>query len=225
MNKPLGVLGKDYHDARRSKRSHRYRLARRSQEVCDAITRHFPAGPHAILDLGTADGIMLNDLKMHFAPDQAVGLEYSCDLLACADRSQGCQFICGDAMWVPLRDESFDAIVATAVIEHVACPRRMLDECRRLLRPGGIMVLTTPEPLMEHVASMVGLLKEDHHNEVLNLERLSTYAKQASLSVLEARKFMFSPIGFPMERTIERVLGPVGLNLVMANQLLVARRD
>jgi len=35
---------------------------------------------------------------------------------------------------------------------------------------------------------------------------------------------MFSPIGFPAEKTIEKIFGPLGLRLVMANQLLVARR-
>ena len=56
------------------------------------------------------------------------------------------------------------------------------------------------------------------------MKELRSMAQESGLNVLESRKFMFSPVGFPAERVIERLLGPVGLNLLMANQLLVARK-
>jgi hypothetical protein len=49
-------------------------------------------------------------------------------------------------------------------------------------------------------------------------------ARENGYTVLEQTKFMFSPVGFPAEKTIEKIFGPFGLRLVMANQLLVARR-
>src|SRR5438874_1182331 len=45
----------------------------------------------------------------------------------------------------PLADESFDVVVMTEVLEHLRdYPARSLAEARRILRPGGILVLTTP---------------------------------------------------------------------------------
>ncbi len=38
----------------------------------------------------------------------------------------------------------WDAIVALELIEHLENPRHFLRECRRLLRPGGVLVLSTP---------------------------------------------------------------------------------
>src|SRR5881296_1356992 len=44
----------------------------------------------------------------------------------------------------PVRDESFDAVVATEVLEHLDEPGRMLSEATRVLRPGGRFFMTTP---------------------------------------------------------------------------------
>src|SRR5439155_807663 len=49
-----------------------------------------------------------------------------------------------DAESLPFRDESFDAVVATEVLEHLDEPGRMLSEARRVLRPGGQFFMTTP---------------------------------------------------------------------------------
>jgi len=52
----------------------------------------------------------------------------------------------GDATELPFSDESFDAVVAFQVIEHVPRPDavRALAEMRRVLRPGGNGFVTTP---------------------------------------------------------------------------------
>ena len=44
---------------------------------------------------------------------------------------------------VPLPDATFDLILSTQVLEHVAEPGRYLAECHRLLKPGGAVALST----------------------------------------------------------------------------------
>lgn len=44
----------------------------------------------------------------------------------------------------PFPDESFDLILAVEIIEHIEAPRAFLREIFRLLRPGGLAVITTP---------------------------------------------------------------------------------
>ena len=43
-----------------------------------------------------------------------------------------------------LPDDSFDAVSSAHVFEHLLRPQEMLRECRRVLKPGGRLVLTTP---------------------------------------------------------------------------------
>ena len=60
------------------------------------------------------------------------------------------------------------------------------------------------------MTSRLGLLKESGHHSTFNLTGLTRMVGEAGFQVLEAQKFMFSPIGFPAERVIERVLGALG---------------
>src|SRR3954454_3306352 len=48
-----------------------------------------------------------------------------------------------DAALVPLPDGAADAVLSTQVLEHVTDPGVYLDECHRLLRPGGSLLLST----------------------------------------------------------------------------------
>lgn len=52
-------------------------------------------------------------------------------------------FAQADGTALPFRNDSFDAVLSHAVIEHVADAPRYLRECARVLRPGGWMYLST----------------------------------------------------------------------------------
>jgi 2-polyprenyl-3-methyl-5-hydroxy-6-metoxy-1,4-benzoquinol methylase len=54
------------------------------------------------------------------------------------------EFQSGSAYSISAPDGAFDGAVCADVIEHVREPERLLVEIRRVLRPGGVLVLTTP---------------------------------------------------------------------------------
>lgn len=218
-----GVYDTDYFEGRQHKRQLIHRLRRRTDEVEQALQRYNVGNLRVVVDVGTADGLMLATLREHLGALTFLGLDYSLPLLR-AVALEGVRKAQGDALALPVRSQCTDAVIATAIIEHIPDAARFLRECQRVLRPGGLLVLTTPNPTMNRFAENLGILKDAGHNQTFTLTQLAMYVTACNSEILEARKFMFSPIGFPAEKTLERVLRSWGLNWIMANQLLISRK-
>lgn len=50
----------------------------------------------------------------------------------------------GDAHRLPIRDGAYDAVIATQVLEHCHTPERVVAEIHRVLKPGGVLVVSVP---------------------------------------------------------------------------------
>jgi SAM-dependent methyltransferase len=53
-------------------------------------------------------------------------------------------FVCADADQLPFQSGAFDGAISTFALEHSVNPKRMLEELRRVVRPGGRIVLLGP---------------------------------------------------------------------------------
>ena len=63
--------------------------------------------------------------------------------LAAEKRVGNVAFVTADGMTLPFAADSFDLVLSHSVIEHVSDPLTYLKEARRVLAPGGIMLLQT----------------------------------------------------------------------------------
>ena len=66
----------------------------------------------------------------------------------------------GDALRLPFPDDTFDRIIASEVLEHVADDQVALDEILRVLKPGGTVAATVPAWLPEQIC---WALSEEYH--------------------------------------------------------------
>jgi len=220
-----GSMDIEYAKKRETKKSLKYRLWRRTYEVLAAIENFASKPPKKIIDLGAADGRMLDLIHRQYPQACCVGVEYNQDLVNFGKtKFPDLKLIQGDMQSLDFPDDSFDVAIATAVIEHVPDPAKAMREAKRVLNGGGIIVLTAPDPFWEHIATTVGHLKDDQHNEVMNLAQLSDLARKSDFTVLKTQKFMLSPIGIPFEFFVEKWMRRLHLDFMMANQLLVARK-
>ena len=73
-----------------------------------------------------------------------VGVDIDPESVEHARRKYNLQTRVGSAESIPAEDNEFDVIVSFETIEHVVDPNRFLDECIRVCKPGGVIIISTP---------------------------------------------------------------------------------
>ena len=91
------------------------------------------------LDIGCGSGRNIDE----FARGPAIGTEFAPDAVEVA-RRRGVDCRQADAQALPFDDARFGIVSAFDVIEHVPDDRAAFGEARRVIRPGGTMVVTVP---------------------------------------------------------------------------------
>lgn len=129
------------------------------------MTRHIAvdariAGPlprgGVFVDLGCGDGAALDELSRFY--ESAIGLDVSTARLKRGGRPErSWRFIEADLnRSFPLPSAYASAVMANQVLEHMTDPNHFIAEARRILRPGGVLVLTTPNiRYVKHIARLV----------------------------------------------------------------------
>jgi SAM-dependent methyltransferase len=120
-------------------------LAGKYRIIADAVRRHFPVAVSSrrgrILDLGCGPGNLLDYLAPH---GDVFGSDFSHDALRfCAGRGFARLFR-ADFHSLPLRADSFDVVTCIDVLEHLLDDRKAIRELVRILRPGGVLVVSVP---------------------------------------------------------------------------------
>ena len=122
--------------------------------IREMLARESPP-PADLLELGAAPGALSVSLAAAGYHVTAIDLGEASDAwgnqiegtMASAFAEAGIQLVLRDleSTPYPFADESFDIALLTEVLEHLReYPARVLIEARRLLRPGGILLVTTP---------------------------------------------------------------------------------
>jgi SAM-dependent methyltransferase len=98
-----------------------------------------------VLDAGCGTGGFLARLKAAWPGVEATGLEYNADAAARARAKSGAPVVNGSVLTMPFADASFEAVTSMDVLCHAAVePATALAEMRRILAPGGRLVLNLP---------------------------------------------------------------------------------
>ena len=97
--------------------------------------------PGRLLEVGCGNGSRLATLKEQGW--QLVGQEVDSEAVTAA-RSRGWDVRLGPLKDLHLEAASFDALVMVHVIEHMVDPVDELSECSRVLKPGGRLIVVTP---------------------------------------------------------------------------------
>ena len=91
-----------------------------------------------MLEIGCGEGMMFDG-----APEQPVQMDVSLTRLRRA-AGKSPLLLCADGYQLPFANESFDVVLLVAVLEHTSAPWKVLEEARRVLRPGGRAIMVVP---------------------------------------------------------------------------------
>jgi len=114
-------------------------VAERERELCEQA--FLPLGSR-VLDVGCGEGATLYHLG---GPPGAVGLDLFPKKIAFAERVlPECRFVVGSAYELPFERGEFDHLLVRDLIHHLEEPERFVDECARVLSPGGRVDVLEP---------------------------------------------------------------------------------
>ncbi len=85
--------------------------------------------------------------------------------------------VIGSIMDMPFEDETFDFAVCSEVIEHVPDPKIAMMELYRVLKPGGVLILTTPNKFWFFSLKIASFLKIRPYQGLENWQSWSEFRK------------------------------------------------
>ena len=126
---------------------HQHRHEMRYDLVGAGVREHLPRGG-LVLDVGCGSGLVADRILEMDATYVGVDfgghhIEYAAKRFADASQPLATRFARGDAQKLPVADSSADVVVMSEVIEHLLQPELAVWEVARVLRPGGVFIMTT----------------------------------------------------------------------------------
>ena len=113
----------------------------------------------------------------------------------------------GDACNLPLKSELFDFIFCQDVLEHVPYQKKLILEVYRLLKMGGIGIITTPNPLWApalYVAEKLKMKVEEGEHRFVFLPKLAKNTlRDLPCEIISTDPYMMIPVKTKLDSIIE----------------------
>jgi 2-polyprenyl-3-methyl-5-hydroxy-6-metoxy-1,4-benzoquinol methylase len=150
--------------------------------VLRLISRHKPSGK--VLDIGSGGGFFLKLAKEHgYTP---YGVEVDEDGCVVARRHGGLNIVHGTIFDAKFDTAFFDAVTTLNCLEHIDNPSDLLNEVKRVLKPGGLLVVSVPNLIFGR-----GLLR--FYDIVSTVGRVPDFRNTFGVFHVPEHHYFFSP--------------------------------
>lgn len=138
-----------------------------------------------VLDVGCGTGVLLQRLSATHSHTLLAGVDPVSAMLAVARRrlSPSIEVVAGWAGELPFRAEQFDVVVSCSVFHYLREPEAALREMRRVLRPGGRLVIT------DWCDDYLACRLLDLYLRLFNRAHFRTYGRKALVRLLRGAGF------------------------------------
>jgi|SRR5215469_8317128 len=189
---------------------HQFFIAEKGKLILDLIAQHFPAEVRAkLLDVGCGHGFVHSCLVE--GGIEVTGVEIADEVLALARaENPAVDYRPYDGNVLPFSDGSFDIVTAMCVLHHVPVPNwsGFVEELRRVLRPGGLIVIFEHNPLNPVTTYLFkyGFNGLDKGATMVRRRRLEGLLGAAGCSAVRSSYIFFTPFGGHFFRSMDRML-------------------
>ena len=166
-----------------------------------------------IVDLGCGDGGLIIALKKEFPDKEIIGVDISPRRInTLKNKYPKDKFLCEDVCNTKLKENSFNLVISTQVIEHVEDDKKLVNEMLRLCKKNGYIYVTSvikkPWAIYKYRNKGKFVLDPTHEKEYKNakefLDLFRGYFKLIKYKVYSVRrKFLFFEIKIPGYYIIE----------------------
>jgi len=179
--------------------------------ISKVLQLYTPSKEERVLDLGCGWGTFC----FIVAPlcRQVTGLDFSqksidlCNRLLGEKNFSNIKFICADAQDTGLESESYNVIICADLFEHLyhKISEKVLDECRRLLKKKGKLIIWTPHRghILEILKNNNIILKKDVSH--VNYKSMNYLIKNLTMRNFLIKKSYYVESHIPFFRSIERL--------------------
>lgn len=188
------------------------------------ISTHTPLEGLRVLDVGCGGGLLSEALAK--AGALVSGLDAECAAIEAAKTHAQESGLIIDYVCSPIEEyesASFDIVTCMEMLEHVQKPELVLEQCIRLLKPGGLLFLSTINRTAKAYATAILaaeyilrlLPKQTHdYDKFIKPSELTSIARRLNLSLLDMQGMDYNPLS--RQATLG---GDVSVNYLMAFQL------
>jgi ubiquinone/menaquinone biosynthesis C-methylase UbiE len=196
----------------------------RAETIASLVAGVVRVPDFAVLDVGAADGATLEVIRARHPACHAVGVEP--DGGRCkAPRSRGLDMVRGRGQSLPFHDTCFDVVIVASLLKHIASYETFVLECRRVLKPGGSLVLSDPTPWGICVGLCSGHFRRRYIPSAWSAARARRELAKLGLEPLKVHRFMLLPTTYPGRVPLEAAIRHLGLPGPFLQQAIVARRN
>lgn len=152
-----------------------------------------------ILDIGCGRGLFLSIMKE--SGWETFGLELNEETAWYARNALGLNIKTDSLVDAHFDDRFFDVITLWHVLEHLPDPVLTIEECRRILKPGGLLVIAIPnfDSLQARISGRYWFhLDIPYHLYHFNNKNLDLFLRKFSFKIIKCKQFSFefNPFGY-----------------------------
>lgn len=154
------------------------------------ITTFWARGSSRILDAGCGSSMIIQSLN------NAVGMDFSMGKVRYLRRF-GIPLARASAFALPFRDGAFDCVISSQVIEHIPYEDALFTEMRRVLAPGGTLIIGTPDYATvgwRMIEPLYGFFAPGGYRD----EHITHYTRESLLRILDRHGFAHEATAYVM---------------------------